>query len=153
MSERMEVFPFAPRDWVSDSSDRIAQVKAVYEGDPGEVLLDLVYYDRSGERLGRVSPPEGGPRTFEPACSAEGWERVSEPYFPIQLRGVPSGDGRSVLRFWAGERLPPAKWRRRPAKMRSATQNNRYRAALEEIAAGHNDARARARQALGGASR
>lgn len=59
---------------------RIAQVKEAYEL-AGEVLLDLVLYRRDGTKIGRESPPCGGPRNFEPACPAEFWELIEEPDF------------------------------------------------------------------------
>lgn len=135
---------------MSDNADRIARVRDVYEMD-GAVLLDLVMFDRSGEKLGRVSPAEGGPRSFEPACDAEGWERVRQPQFPLTLKSVPIGNGKVTFRFWAGERLPPADWARkpRPARVVRRALDDPYRRALGEIADGHNDARQRARVALG----
>jgi hypothetical protein len=71
MAEPMTVFPFRPGDWVSDQSGNVAKVKGVWEGKPGEVLIDLVLYNRSGERIGRDSPAMGGPRTFEPHQRAD----------------------------------------------------------------------------------
>jgi hypothetical protein len=69
-------------DWVAtrvgpeqfSSQIQIAKVKDVYR-DPVEPrgdcwLLDLVFYGRDGAKLGRVSPAMGGPRGFEPACTA-----------------------------------------------------------------------------------
>lgn len=145
-----EPLPFRPRDWVTDSSDRIARVRSVYEGNPGEVLLDLVMFEHDGNQIGRISPACGGPRSFEPACSADGWERIKEPIFPIRLIWVPDGTGKKVLRFWAGKRLPPANWT--PPRRRSALRlpaHDPLRAALEKIADGYNDARTLARIALG----
>lgn len=149
----MTVFPFRPSDWVTDGHGRVAKVRAVYEGEPGEVLLDLVIYSRSGERLGRVSPHMGGPKTFEPACSSEGWHRIKEPSFPIGVRWVSSKSGKSkTLDWWFGERLPPANWKKPARRVRgslAAAINDRYRAALERIADGHNDARGLAKEVLG----
>ena len=142
-------WPFKPGDWVSNDADRIAKVKDVY-GDEDEVLLDLIVFDLSGERVGRASPACGGPRTFEPACAADGWERVPEPRFPILPVWVPQADGSAVMRPWAGDRLPPAKWVRPRRKRRSTSiiPDNRMKAALQAIADGHNDPRAVARAAL-----
>lgn len=77
---------FQPGQWVVDTSDfgRVAKVKDVYIGEP---CLDLVLYARDGERLGRVSPPEGGPRNFEPACDAEHWRPIRKPAFPLPRYG------------------------------------------------------------------
>lgn len=143
-------FPFQPRDWVSDSSDRVALVRAVYEVTPGEVLLDLVIYNHLGGLVGRTTPACGGPRNFEPACPAEGWERIEKPRFPIGLKWISGPDGRAVARMWAGDRLPPANWtppRRRAAPAHSL-QDADLRAALRLIAEGHNDPRELARRVL-----
>lgn len=140
--------PFKPSDWVSDDADRIARVRSVYEASPGEILLDLVIFDRDGNRLGRVSPVMGGPRTFEPACSSERWHRVKKPTFPLQLQWVGEGTRRRA-RFWAGDRLPPTDWtpRKRRARMQPLS-DDRLRKALKQIADGHNDARQLAKDTL-----
>lgn len=145
------VFPFKPGDWVSNDADRVAQVKSVY-GEGDEVLLDLVLYDWKGDKVGRESPACGGPRTFEPACSAEGWERVAEPDFPIRPTWVPTADGSGLVsRMWAGERLPPANWKPRPRRRTAVRppQDDALRRALQAIADGHNDPRTLARTVLG----
>jgi len=76
---------FEPDAWVVDLTfNRVARVKDVYaDGDH----LDLVFYERSGDRLGRVSPPMGGPRGFEPACAAENWRLIEPPNFPLPRWG------------------------------------------------------------------
>lgn len=136
--------PFRPRDWVADDGGRVAKVRDVYR-DRGELLLDLVIYDRSGEKVGRESPAMGGPRSFEPCCSAEGWRRIAEPDFPISLKWVGG-----VARYWPGETIGPANWIR-PARKGGAARlpDDRLRRALEAIANGHNDARALAAETLG----
>jgi hypothetical protein len=144
-------FPFKPGDWVSDAVDRIAQVKSVYESQ-GEVLFDLVMFDRDGNRLGRVSPAMGGPRRFEPACSIEGWERIGRPHFPVELKFIRTKTGSRVARYWAGDRLPPANWtptKRRLSSIRIA-RDDKFKKALQQIAAGHNDAQRLARDVLAG---
>ena len=145
--------PYKPNDWVADTSDRVARVKSVY-WDRGEVLLDLHMFERDGTRLGRVSPAMGGPRSFEPACSAEDWRRIAPPAFPIQIRWVNSG-GKRTAQYWAGETLPPANWTPRKKKVpvrRMVCDDRLLKAlvkALEKIADGHNDPRAVAKEALG----
>lgn len=112
---------FRPGDWVSDNADRIARVKDVHESSDGAVFLDLVMYNRKGDKLGRVSPAMGGPRSFEPWCELGSWRRVHAPKFPISLSRVGY-----TIRPYAGDALPPADWtpprkrdreirRRRPA--------------------------------------
>lgn len=154
--------PFKPGDWVSDGSDRVATVRRVYWGypDENEVLLDLIMYDWEGDRLGRVSPSMGGPRSFEPACSADGWRRVNKPTFPMEPKWVadPERPGVKVSRYWAGKTLPPANWvprqrrARMPAKFVLPTPDpelDRLREALKQIADGHNDPRTLAKEVLG----
>ncbi len=48
-----------------------------------EGAYDLVIYARDGTRIGRESPAMGGPRGFEPFCSAENWQKIEEPRFPL----------------------------------------------------------------------
>lgn len=153
MSE--QPYPFKPGDWVVDDCERVAKVKGVsrYRGD---VYLDLYIYSDRGERIGRQSPAMGGPRTFEPGCSAKGWSRLAgEPEWPITVKAIPDGKGKVTLSKWAGQRNPnPANYvpRKRAAYRFQRfldPSNERLRKALEDIANGHNDARRRAKDALG----
>ncbi len=142
--------PFKPKDWVSSNLDQdIAQVKAVHFSD-GEVLLDLVLYDTIGNKIGRESPAMGGPRTFEPCCSADDWERIEEPAFPLSPKWVKGSDGKTTMRYWAGGRLPPANWKKKPRKPEGlkVTENYDLRRALQSIADGHNDPRTLAQDVL-----
>lgn len=66
-------------DWVSNKQE-IGIVSYVYEEDD---LIDVVIYDRKGNRLGRTSPPEGGPTKFEPCCSTKYWKVIETPQFPL----------------------------------------------------------------------
>jgi hypothetical protein len=147
----MTLLPFKPGDWVADQGDNVAKVKDVYESE-GEVLLDLVMYDREGEKLGRLSPACGGPRNYEPACSSNLWERIEEPVFPLSLKWITGDDGKRTARYWTGKRLPPAQWERKIRKMKVSLQtqeNPDFRRALEAIASGHNDPRRLAQEILG----
>lgn len=70
-------------DWIFDGCDSFGKAKSdIYEV-CGRMHVDVVLYARSGERIGRMSPPMGGPRHFEPACSAEDWTVVKKPKFPL----------------------------------------------------------------------
>lgn len=72
---------FGAGTWVASDDQRqpsIAQVQDCYVIG-GEALLDLVIYRRDGTRIGRVSPPCGGPRNFEPACPVAAWGPIEEP--------------------------------------------------------------------------
>lgn len=144
--------PFKPGDWVVDLSERVALVKGVSRFQD-EVLLDLYMYSLRGERIGRTSPACGGPRTYEPCCSAEGWERLDgEPDWPIKVKAVPTGDGHVTWKLWAGKRNPePANYvpRERRGGRRIRFDDSKLRRALEQIADGHNDARALANKVLG----
>lgn len=149
-------FPFKPGDWVADSAERVGRVKQIYHAsalEPGAILLDVVIYDRQGNRLGRVSPACGGPRAFEPCLSANDWRRIAEPDFPVSIKWVPDGRGKVVARYWAGETLPPANWTPKARTTRYALRpgnDDRFRRALTEIADGHNDARQLAKDTLSG---
>jgi len=46
--------------------------------------LNIAVYSWSGALLGRVSPPMGGPTTYEPACSRSHYVRVHPPEFPLR---------------------------------------------------------------------
>jgi hypothetical protein len=81
--------------WVAQGAGtgmRIAKVKSCYRMD-GAVYLDLYMHDQKGNNLGRVSPVEGGPRSFEPACELDGWKRISEPSFPLSYIWLDNGNG------------------------------------------------------------
>ncbi len=143
-------FPFKPGDWATDDQDRVAKVKSVWRcGD--EVMLDLWIFTHKGKRVGRESPACGGPRTFEPACPAQHWERIGEPSFPITPQWISNGDGTASGRMWAGKRLPPANWKQpeRRGGAKVSLPDDKLRRALKAIADGHNDARSLAREVLG----
>lgn len=70
-------------DWVCREDNRaIGQVRDAYGDKDGE-YLDIVLYSPSGDRIGRDSPPMGGPTSFEPACPAAHWLRIDPPRFPL----------------------------------------------------------------------
>lgn len=70
-----------PGQWVVRRSfNQVGKVADVY-GDG--TLIDVVLYAHDGSRIGRESPPCGGPRGFEPACPAENWIAIKKPDFPI----------------------------------------------------------------------
>lgn len=79
--------------WVArtvDSDDAfptVAVVKDAYVSG-GEELLDLVFYSRSGDRVGRVSPACGGPKGFEPCCGAAFWQVIERPDFEALARAI-----------------------------------------------------------------
>lgn len=81
------VLPIIQGDWVSELADTpnplFGRVRSSYIND-GEILMDVIIYDLAGHRVGRVSPPEGGPTRFEPAIpwDAKRWTRIEKPKFP-----------------------------------------------------------------------
>lgn len=64
-----------------DHRPHIGKVREVWD----DGTIDIVMFSASGEKLGRISPPEGGPTTYEPSVSASNYERIEEPVFPIKL--------------------------------------------------------------------
>jgi hypothetical protein len=145
----IEALPFKPGDWAVDHIERVAKVKAVYR-DCEDILLDLVIYDWKGNRVGRESPVCGGPRSFEPACDAKDWQRIARPAFPVTPKWMPNETGGVTARTWAGQRLPPANYTPKPRRTPASAPatDPALRLALEQIADGHNDARALAKSVL-----
>lgn len=91
--------PYSKGDWLEtldDVSLRVAMVRKCYwyRNHEGELALygDLWMYDFEGTRIGRVSPVQGGPRSYEPFCELSGYRRIKEPQFPIELCQVPTGE-------------------------------------------------------------
>lgn len=80
---------FVKGAWVAKLADndgprpQIAKVRDCYEDSlqPGHLLLDLVMFDHTGEKVGRISPAFDGPKGFEPCCSGDYWVLVKEPPF------------------------------------------------------------------------
>lgn len=149
-SAEADLLPFKPGDWAARIGDHgmVARVRNVYRVGQ-EVLLDLVLYGADGQRIGRVSPPMGGPTGYEPACEASAWERISRPVFPLGVSWVPTGDGRRVARLYAGPALPPRRAQARQVAVRKTPESDALRDALRQIAEGHNDPRTLAKSVLG----
>ncbi len=101
--------PFKPGDWVSNAS-QVAMVKDVYLAQ-GEIVLDLVLYSRSGDKIGRESPACGGPRSFEPCCPSSGWFRIKKPDFPMRMVWQEADDDPTkVVASWYVKKLPSGKF-------------------------------------------
>lgn len=76
--------PIKKGNWLWDGGDRIAKARSdEYTLVGQDPMVDLVLYDRSGERIGRESPHMGGPRGYEPCCGAQDWKRIERPDFPL----------------------------------------------------------------------
>ncbi|UTU07956.1 hypothetical protein CcrC1_gp270c [Caulobacter phage C1] len=86
-----KVLPIVQGDWVAEVHDgniTIGKVRQSYWcGD--DVLMDVAFFDPSGVKIGRESPPEGGPKTFEPAIPFDDrWTRIEPPKFPLRRKDV-----------------------------------------------------------------
>jgi hypothetical protein len=90
------MIPNSPGQWVVDNSDSdrpmIGLIKNVYVSvlpwESDVLLVDIVIYHRHGEKIGRESPPCGGPISYEPACRADNWVVVEKPDFPLKSNSV-----------------------------------------------------------------
>jgi hypothetical protein len=98
VSDEPTILPVVQGDWVARSgsgSFEVARVRQSYFED-GMVYADLVPYNLDGENLKRVSPVEGGPKSFEPWCQItdNGWQRIERPEFPLLRKavGIPDPD-------------------------------------------------------------
>ena len=102
--------PVKSGDWVVAKADggKIAIVKSA-KWDTGRVVVDLVLYDRNGGKIGRASPPLGGPRTYEPNLDYADWRRIEKPNFPITLRWELQGDDLAAV-YDSPAVLPDREW-------------------------------------------
>ncbi len=74
--------PFKVHDWVAQKNiaqPNIGTVMRILE----DGTFDLVLYDHNGVRVGRNSPPEGGPTKYEPCCPMANYKRIQKPSFPL----------------------------------------------------------------------
>lgn len=82
----MERTPINKGNWLWDGGEKIAKARSdeyTLVGQESEPMVDLIIYDRDGERIGRESPAMGGPRGYEPCCGALHWKRIQRPDFPL----------------------------------------------------------------------
>lgn len=98
-----KVLPIVQGDWIAETHDgniTIGKVRQSYwHGD--EVLMDVAYYDPSGVKIGRESPPEGGPKTFEPAIPFDDrWTRIEPPVFPLRRKDVKAPSDKPGMVTW-----------------------------------------------------
>ena len=77
---------FKKGDWVAekdgDRRPHFGQVVGA-QRDQWGYTLNIAMYTWNGERAGRLSPPEGGPTSYEPCCPAEKYARIEKPEFPL----------------------------------------------------------------------
>lgn len=82
--------PFKRGDWAAQVGVRtpaFGRVIDVFDMD-GDWFINIVLHDLKGNRVGRSSPPMGGPTTFEPACPAKNYRKIKRPAFPIDRLGL-----------------------------------------------------------------
>jgi hypothetical protein len=98
--------PYSKGDWLETTGDahlQIAQVRKAYwyRNSSGEVKLyaDLWIYNYNGDRIGRESPALDGPRTYEPHCDLEEFQRIQEPEFPIGLHRYDTSETSYTYRY------------------------------------------------------
>lgn len=70
-------------DWIFDGCNQIGKAKSDPYDSCGRMHVDVTIYSREGIRVGRTSPSCGGPKHFEPACTASEWVVIKKPKFPI----------------------------------------------------------------------
>lgn len=46
--------------------------------------FNLVLYSLNGDKIGRMSPSNGDPSTFEPGCPCDRYAKIKQPLFPIK---------------------------------------------------------------------
>lgn len=96
--ENEKILPVGPGDWIesTDYEPKIARVRRAYWGTDWQGVerchMDIALYGLVGDKVGRTSPPEGGPKSYEPYISYEGWRRIRKPDFPLKLLWLPDGD-------------------------------------------------------------
>jgi len=74
-----------PGQWVMDSEDAqtplFGKIKEVWP----DGTIDVYVYSVHGEKIGRRSPPEGGPKSYEPCLTASRFVAIQEPSFPLKV--------------------------------------------------------------------
>jgi hypothetical protein len=79
--------PFNQGDWVAGVDTERPTIGMVKDCGLDAIgwYIDIVVYRHDGQKIGRDSPPEGGPTSFEPACPAERYRKIQKPQFPLRL--------------------------------------------------------------------
>lgn len=99
------VLPIARGDWVAEVRDGMINfghvTDAYWDQEPGgAVLMDIVIYATSGEKIGRHSLAMGGPTRKEPAVPFDDtWTRCKKPNFPLVMKWVDTGRGTRTPSF------------------------------------------------------
>jgi hypothetical protein len=99
-----KVLPVRAGDWVESREfrPRIGRVRDCYWGTDNGLpvcYVDVVIYGYEGEKIGRLTPAEGGTARFEPALLYSDWFRIRKPAFPIELHWVVDEEGRKTAKY------------------------------------------------------
>lgn len=81
---RCLIVPLRAGQWAAQFDVDSPVFGTIKDSYPEEGMIDLVVYDWRGNKIGRVSPPMGGPTTFEPCCEAANYRRIEKPTFPME---------------------------------------------------------------------
>jgi len=86
-------------DWVADTESSAPNFGTVVElfqdHVTGEWLVNIDLWQVNGSNPHRLSPPEGGPTKFEPACNAFRYKKITPPELPFKAasgRLLPLGE-------------------------------------------------------------
>lgn len=76
---------FCKGDWVAQvelEQPHFGRVKEIFSMD-NEWLVNIDMWTWDGENPHRLSRPEGGPTSFEPACPAKSYAKIEKPELPL----------------------------------------------------------------------
>lgn len=124
-------FPIRAGGWVQNRSGDVAHIRAVYRDTANsDVLMDLWYYSCDGDKIGRVSPASGGPRTYEPAVTYDTWwQRIHPPKFPLKMRSQEDGSYSYML-----PSIPDGEYLPRPPRVAGETHSLKDGADASQVA-------------------
>lgn len=93
---------FTKGDWIAQTEveqPRFGVVKDMFS-QANEWLVNIDMWTPQGDNPGRISPPEGGPTSFEPACPAKNYAHIEKPNLPLDKnRFNLYGGYRHLLKF------------------------------------------------------
>jgi|GEM_PF-1510402 len=76
---------FGKGHWVRErdiDNPELGHIKETYwDSTAKEWVMNLIIHSQDGERLGRTSPPRGGPSNYEPCVPCQFWEPIDQPDF------------------------------------------------------------------------
>ncbi len=96
---------FSKGHWVAQlevEQPHFGVVKDMFSLD-NEWFVNISMWTYDGKNPGRLSPPEGGPTKYEPACPAKNYQRIEAPHLPLDERRFTLNGGYShLLKFYDG---------------------------------------------------